>query len=301
MHSFQVIMMGMGAFFVAITVFLVGSLLMRNDDGSSSSGTASKGRLYKSPNDIPVRVLQRLDAVLVLGGGKPASLEEPPVYVQRRCDDAAAVVQRRQSPTTAGETKTEHRHLSGTALLPVLCLSAGTAHLPQLMSASGLPVWESTASAAYLEKKYGMSDNVFVETTSYDTVGNAFFSRIGHTEVAGWKRLLIVTNQFHMARSKAIFDWIFGLDDGNYHLSYLVSPDVGLSQEALAARAEKEAASLLSVRTLAAQHTSMKQVWAFLNTQHDLYTANKLVERARSTRSGDEATSQLVKKSYGGI
>jgi uncharacterized SAM-binding protein YcdF (DUF218 family) len=79
--------------------------------------------------------------------------------------------------------------------LPILCLSAGSAHVPQLMSADGLPIRESTSSAAYLKKAHGMESNVYVETTSYDTIGNAFYARTSHTDVNGWRRLLIVTNE----------------------------------------------------------------------------------------------------------
>ena len=92
----------------------------------------------------------------------------------------------------------------------VLCLSAGTAHAPQLLSPSGLPVWEATASAAHCLRgnaSLGLPGvapptDVLVETTSYDTIGNAYFARVGHTDVAGWRRLLVITSDFHMERSK---------------------------------------------------------------------------------------------------
>jgi uncharacterized SAM-binding protein YcdF (DUF218 family) len=69
-----------------------------------------------------------------------------------------------------------------------------------MSAADGLPIWESTASAAYLQKRYGLIDNVYVETTSFDTIGNAFYARTTHTDIAGWKRLLIVTNEVRKLR-----------------------------------------------------------------------------------------------------
>ena len=66
--------------------------------------------------------------------------------------------------------------------------------MPQRLTANGLPIWESTASAAYLQSKYNL-DNIYVEKTSYDTIGNAYFARTSHTDIVGWKRLLIVTNE----------------------------------------------------------------------------------------------------------
>lgn len=146
--------------------------------------------IYSSPSAVPDEVVMSLDSILVLGGGVPSSAETPPLYVQRRCDDAAAVRERRQRhPTTEGGNDNIH------ASLPILCLSAGTAHLPQLLCIRGLPIWESTASAAYLQSKHGVdASDLFVETTSYDTIGNAYFARTSHTDVNGWRKLLVVTN-----------------------------------------------------------------------------------------------------------
>jgi hypothetical protein len=120
------------------------------------------------------------DAIFVLGGGVPLSLYEPPLYVQQRCDDAAAI---------------RHAAASSNKDIPILTLSAGTAHLPQLLTPQGLPVWESTSSAAYLQQKHNIRTNLYLETTSYDTIGNAFFARISHADIVGWRKLLIITNE----------------------------------------------------------------------------------------------------------
>ena len=132
------------------------------------------------------QVPSAIDAIFVLGGGVPSSLYEPPIYVQQRCDDAAAIRQKLGQDT------------------PILTLSAGTAHLPQALTKLGLPIWESTASAAYLQKKHNLEKNMYVETTSYDTIGNAFFARASHTDIVGWQNLLIITNE---VRRKRWADW----------------------------------------------------------------------------------------------
>ena len=141
----------------------------------------------------------------------------------------------------------------------------------------------------------------------YDTIGNAFYARVSHTDWNGWRRLLIITNQFHMNRTKAIFDWIFGIpppQQGNinnkdqpYQLYYLASADVGLSTEALQARQEREQASLANVRGYAAMYTTLPAVYQMLTTQHGLYTASKLIQRASSAAKSE--TTDLVKRSYG--
>lgn len=169
--------------------------------------------LFADPKDIPERLLLQLDAVFILGGGRPASWDQPPVYVKQRCDDAASVVLRRKAVlfrmynksndaknennlpdiSPSRQTEAQKRNIRD---LPILCLSAGTPHLPQLMDAKhGLPIWEATASASYLALNHNMTRNVFVETASYDTIGNAFYARATHTDIVHWNKLLIVTNE----------------------------------------------------------------------------------------------------------
>lgn len=210
------------------------------------------------------------DAIVVLGGGVPLGPREQLPFVANRCDAAAAV--------RAAHPEGKHP--------VILCLSAGTACTAQLLSASGLPVYESTASAARLLDHWQVpAEAVFVETASYDTIGNAFFARTTHTDIAGWRNLLVVTSEFHMTRTKAIFDWIFRLDAAScgtpYRLDYLATPDVSLDSAAIAARAEHEKRSAENVRSnLAPANPSLRHVHVFLTSKHDCYTAARLVERA---------------------
>eukprot|EP00934_Nitzschia_sp_Nitz4_P002836 Nitzschia sp. Nitz4//scaffold137_size62074//47177//48067//NITZ4_006425-RA/size62074-processed-gene-0.95-mRNA-1//-1//CDS//3329535730//2826//frame0 len=273
--------------FLISTVTLLLSVLAISRSPRSGK-TAQTHSIYSSPTDIPQQVLNQLDAIFVLGGGVPDDLDHPPIYVQRRADDAASLLT--QSPSKQPPA--------------ILCLSAGTAHVPQLLSPAGLPIWESTACAAYLAQAHNVIDNVYVETTSYDTIGNAYFARTSHTDHNGWRRILIITNEFHMTRTKAIFDWVFGLPAADtsrppsYQLYYLSSPDVGLSHEAIEARQQREEQSATNVReNLAKKYNTMSKLWNFLHHEHALYTASKLVERGRG--AGEQDTSEMVKKSYG--
>ena len=257
------------------------------------------GAIFASPSEIPDETLKSIDAIFVLGGGVPAKFNSPPTYVKARCDAAAQLYIKCEKVAEGGG--------GGKQTPAILTLSAGTAHMPQLLSSDGLPVWESTASAAYIMDQYSTSQippsKIFAETTSYDTISNAFFSRTTFADVWGWDRILIVTTEFHMARSKAIFDWIFGVGSNNYELYYLSTPNTGLSQEALEVRRQHEAKGKKTVLTkLSKQYTTLGGVLEFLTSNHDFYSAPKLVERAATPAASNvfDPRSMALKLSYGG-
>ena len=358
LHSFRSITQALGCFvgLIGVVVIIAWRQQPQSADTSSEPNVATANhqhdhRVFTNPKDVPLDVIADLDAILVLGGGAPKAIDSPPDYVQRRCDDASIIVQMYSQIAAAtgriGYRKKKHEPSKQDVILtagnndeqqytakigakttaasgelsrlPIICLSAGTAHVPQLLGKDGLPIWESTSCAAYLANKHKLSRNVYVETTSYDTIGNAFFTRTSFTDINQWKNLLVVTNEFHMDRTIEIFDWIFtGLDNDNdnirgqkrkysqyqhpYQLYYLSSPNVGLSAKAIEARHEKEIQSTKMVRELLApQYKTLSQVHWFLTHEHSLYTSNKLVERGRGrTDAADSKASDMVKQSYGG-
>jgi hypothetical protein len=111
-----------------------------------------------------------------------------------------------------------------------------------------------------------------------------------------------------MERTKAIFDWIFGVSrmgtaEYGYELYYLSCDNEGLSSEAIAARAEHEAKGAKNVRDkLAKEYNSLRGVLQFLTEKHDFYSATKLSQRAIQTqlKSDLDPRSAALKRSYGG-
>ena len=126
------------------------------------------------------------------------------------------------------------------------------------------------------------------------------FARTSHCSVAGWRRLLVVTSEFHMPRTRAIFEWVFGVGEGErYDLEFLSTANDGLSDAEVGARVEREEKSMVNVReNLSKKYTTMRGVHEFLTRNHDLYNAEKLVERG--SREAAQEVDDTTRKSYGG-
>jgi hypothetical protein len=154
-------------------------------------------------------------------------------------------------------------------------------------------------------------EDIYVETTSYDTISNAFFTRTNFCDINNWKKLLIITNEFHMKRTIYIFEWIMNAKNpheqqqtnNRYELYFLSVPDEGLSDVALRARYDKEEKSARNVKdVLSKKFPTLPDIFEFLNHNHSFYNAKMLVDRANNHQSKvDTPDAMMLRQSYGGI
>jgi hypothetical protein len=156
---------------------------------------------------------------------------------------------------------------------PIIPLSAHTIHRAPPLDAAGDPVLESVAAAKALLTRGVPVARIWVETASLDTIGNAYFARVIHTDPAGLRRLLVVNSEFHMPRTRMIFDWIFGLPpaDPPYVLDYHTVPDQGLTEVRLEARRAKEVARMEDLRLTIPRIANLAALHHWLFTEHRAY------------------------------
>ncbi|MEB3211184.1 MAG: YdcF family protein [Leptolyngbyaceae bacterium] len=193
-----------------------------------------------------------LDAVLIPGGGLLPS-GTPVPWVKARLDRAIAL------------------HPQPTYFIP---LSAGTPHKPPPLDHHQFPILESVAAAEYLVSQGIAAPRVLPETVSLDTIGNAYFARLQHTDPLKLRRLHIITSAFHLPRVEAVFNWVFDLSShpmDAYTLTFEAVPNVGISDGALLARYQKEQTSLKKVMELRSHLTSLVQLHQWLYSSHEAY------------------------------
>lgn len=202
------------------------------------------------------------DAILIPGGGIKDKHQLPP-WVQSRFDRVLEIHQNQY----------------------IITLSAGTTHKPPPLDSEGFPIFESRVGADYLIKKGVDPRWILCETTSYDTIGNAFFSRVIHVHPRGFKHLLIITSTSHMPRTKAIFQWVYGLESpyeqNDYTLVFEEVPDRGIDEELLHLRIQKEKKGLENVLCLKEIIRTFEDFHQWLFTEHGAYSASEPPERAK--------------------
>lgn len=191
------------------------------------------------------------DAIVIPGGGVRAGGELPP-WVTPRLDRALAVV--------------------GSAYF--MPLSAGTPHRAPPLDEFGFPWTEARAGASYLVERGADPGRILMEESSYDTIGNAYFSRMIHAAPRGLQRLLVITSAFHMPRTEAIFRWVYGLDGpgASRTLDFDETPDCGMDRHILAARRENERSALEALPALRSEIRTLAQLHTWLFAVHGAYS-----------------------------
>jgi uncharacterized SAM-binding protein YcdF (DUF218 family) len=206
------------------------------------------------------------DAILVLAGG-----------VDRRGKPHCTVSERLRAAAKASKAYGGR---------PVVLNGGGTTWKPRYVDRNGFSIPEAALMADEISKASGVSPGaLYPESFSDDTIGNAFFARTMHTDLRPeWRDLLVITSQFQIARTEAIYAWIFGLGprprERPYRLRFESVPDTCLDPGVLAARQTKEADSLRKfVGGPLVQMRSLAEVHEFIFHRHGGYSAQGVMAK----------------------
>lgn len=196
--------------------------------------------------------MSTFDAILVPGGGVREG-GELPLWVKRRFDKVLEIYQ--------GES--------------IISLSAGTPHKPPLLDECGFPLFESVAGAKYLLRNGIPPGKILIESCSYDTIGNAFFSRVIHAQPRKLKKLLVITSEFHMPRTENVFRWIYSLHPlpVKFELEFLAVTDEGMDEISLNARKKAEKENLARLEITREHIHDLQDLHRWLYSEHDAYRA----------------------------
>ncbi|QQG40278.1 MAG: YdcF family protein [Candidatus Aenigmatarchaeota archaeon] len=167
----------------------------------------------------------------------------------------------------------------------VVVLGGMSVHVPAVLDADKFPVFEAFVEADYLTRRGVDPLRVLKQWASFDTIGEAFFTRVMHTDPLNIRRLIVITSEFHMPRTRELFTWIFGLDGPRppYELEFVATPNEGMDADILAIRLAKEDKALEEMRPIMKSVRSMEEFHRYLFSRHGAYAVAKKVSR----ESGD--------------
>jgi uncharacterized SAM-binding protein YcdF (DUF218 family) len=105
---------------------------------------------------------------------------------------------------------------------------------------------EAEIGKKYLEETYKMDGRfILYENRSIDTIGNAWFVKRICIDPYSINRCWIITSDYHIERSKVVFDWVFG---PRYSLEYIGTRS-DLSDEGILQRRKLEDVFTCYVKT----------------------------------------------------
>eukprot|EP00322_Chrysochromulina_rotalis_P007300 CAMPEP_0115841312 /NCGR_PEP_ID=MMETSP0287-20121206/7224_1 /TAXON_ID=412157 /ORGANISM="Chrysochromulina rotalis, Strain UIO044" /LENGTH=271 /DNA_ID=CAMNT_0003294955 /DNA_START=92 /DNA_END=907 /DNA_ORIENTATION=- len=183
-----------------------------------------------SPVPFEPPEIEGYHAIIIPAGGQTE--DGPPAHVLARLERAVHLYQLSSEPKPY-----------------VITTAWGTPHKPCPHDAAGFERHEAQDNAKYLMTHGVDPARILEESVSLETVGNAYFARVLHTDVRGLRKLAVVNNHFHIERTRAVFGHVFrvppldGQPDAAYEIDFVEVED-RLAQDVLEIRKKKELAAV---------------------------------------------------------
>lgn len=164
-------------------------------------------------------------------------------------------------------------HLYGQKKRKIICLGGGTYHKPPSLNKHNFVIHESTACVQYLIDNGVHPDDLMREWSSYDTIANGFFSLVNYSLPMEIKSAIVITSDFHMPRTKAIFHWIYSLTprSSKIELEFLSVDSKDLEENVITARKKREHQSLANLQDKIKKITTLKDFHHWFFTEHKAY------------------------------
>jgi hypothetical protein len=157
----------------------------------------------------------------------------------------------------------------------IICLGGGSYHIPAICNSDGFIIHESTACAEYLINLGVDSKDVYKEWSSYDTIANGYFGFTNHIIPMNLKRILVITSDFHMDRSREIFDWINILHNNIVDIKYYRVTDDELDNDIISIRRFRERESLLNLKNyVIPKIKTIQEFHKWFYEEHKAYCSN---------------------------
>jgi hypothetical protein len=129
---------------------------------------------------------------------------------------------------------------------------------------------ESQVAADFLQSRGVSGSDIILDDLSLDTIGNAYFLRTSDGDVVKARSLVVVTNDFHVERARAIFKKMYSLGpflhggQDDYKVSFEPVPNLDIEPSALRKRESFERQQLEEFERVSREWRDLHDVHAYL-------------------------------------
>ena len=139
------------------------------------------------------------------------------------------------------------------------------------------PITEAEAMKKYAVEHEIPEDKILLEDKSKDTIGNAYFTKIKYLKPRNWNKLVVVTSDFHLKRTKYIFNKVLGPD---YQIKYIGADSQLTKQERVKVDlAEDKIIAFLKVYADMIESHDDEKTHELLHTEHPAYAKNSKITK----------------------
>lgn len=151
----------------------------------------------------------------------------------------------------------------------IITLSRGTTHRRPVII-DGHPILEADAGARYLLENGIPTKKIISLPYGLDTIGDAYFARL-HTGATGLRKILVITSAFQL-KADTIFDIVYDMPPmEHYSMHFLMTPNVGLCQDSINTRIEREKQGLRNFDDLLKRIKTFSDLSSYLYSSHEAY------------------------------
>jgi hypothetical protein len=175
---------------------------------------------------------------------------------------------------------------------PIFCLGGGSYHMSPILNESGFIIHEATSCSEYLISLGVNSNMIYKEWSSYDTIANGFFAFTNFIIPLKLKNIILITSEFHIERSKLIFEWQKQIFNKDINIFYKSSNN-NLNKDVLESRLKREKSSITNLKnTIIPKINTLELFHKWFYTEHKAYCSDSELNRKYDLKD------ELIKKSY---
>lgn len=155
----------------------------------------------------------------------------------------------------------------------IICLGGGTYHKPPNLNKLNYVIHESTSCAMYLVENGVNEYHIMREWSSFDTIANGLYCLTNFIIPLEMKNFDLITSNFHMPRSKLIFDYFIQFAKQKVEINYINVDDNIIPEEILIERNKREEKSFKNFKKIIKTKTNLHDFIEWFYNEHNAYKA----------------------------